>query len=148
MGATSCRFKSCHPHHLCSTKKLQNIKSTRSGRSCAFLLLNSVFCALCGIFEFESCILTCFSKNRTRTDDLIAIALTVRSSAKAKTIEEAQQRAVFLIFPILAPVIGQFTGIILISTWILLGLGAVLLILDVLLMKGVAKNFTYEKLLR
>ena len=79
---------------------------------------------------------------------LIAIALTVRSSAKAKTIEEAQQRAVFLIFPLLALVIGQFTGIILISTWLLLGLGAVLVILDVLLMKGVAKNFTYEKLLR
>lgn len=79
---------------------------------------------------------------------LIAIALTVRSSAKAKTIEEAQQRAVFLIFPILALVVGQFTGIILISTWLLLGLGAVLVILDVLLMKGVAKNFTYEKLLR
>lgn len=79
---------------------------------------------------------------------LIAIALTVRSSAKAKTIEEAQQRAVFLIFPLLALVIGQFTGIILISTWLLLGLGAVLIILDVLLMKGVAKNFTYEKLLR
>ncbi len=79
---------------------------------------------------------------------LIAISLTVRSSAKAKTIEEAQQRAVFLIFPILALVIGQFTGIILISTWLLLGLGVVLVILDVLLMKGVAKNFTYEKLLR
>ena len=42
----------------------------------------------------------------------------------------------------------QFTGIILISTWLLLGLGVVLVILDVLLMKGVAKNFTYEKLLR
>ena len=77
-----------------------------------------------------------------------AIALTVRSSAKAKTIEEAQQRAVFLIFPLLALVIGQFTGIILISTWLLLGFGVVLVILDVLLMKGVAKNFTYEKLLR
>lgn len=51
-------------------------------------------------------------------------------------------------FPLLALVIGQFTGIILISTWLLLGLGAVLVILDVLLMKGVAKNFTYEKLLR
>lgn len=42
---------------------------------------------------------------------LVAIAVTVRSSAKARTIEEAQQRAVFLIFPILALVIGQFTAI-------------------------------------
>ena len=30
-----------------------------------FLLLYLVFYALRGIFEFKSCILTCFSKNRT-----------------------------------------------------------------------------------
>lgn len=53
---------------------------------------------------------------------LIAIAVTVRSSAKAQTIEEAQQRAVFLIFPILALRIGQFTGIILISAGLLWGM--------------------------
>lgn len=79
---------------------------------------------------------------------LVAIAVTVRSSAKAKTIEEAQQRAVFLIFPILALVIGQFTGILLINSWILLGLGAVLVVLDMLLMKRAAGSFTYEKLLK
>ena len=79
---------------------------------------------------------------------LVAIAVTVRSSAKAKTIEEAQQRAVFLIFPILALVIGQFTGILLINSGLLLGLGAVLVVLDVLLMRGAAGNFTYEKLLK
>lgn len=79
---------------------------------------------------------------------LVAIAVTVRSSAKAQTIEEAQQRAVFLIFPILALVIGQLTGIILISSGLLLGLGIVLAALDVLLMRGAAGNFTYEKLLR
>ena len=78
---------------------------------------------------------------------LVAIAVTVRSSAKAKTVEEAQQRAVFLIFPILALVIGQFTGILLINSWLLLGLGAVLVVLDVLLMRNAAGNFTYEKLL-
>ena len=79
---------------------------------------------------------------------LVAIAVTVRSSAKAKTIEEAQQRAVFLIFPILALVIGQFTGILLLNSWILLGLGAVLVVLDMLLMKRAAGSFTYEKLLK
>ena len=78
----------------------------------------------------------------------VAIAVTVRSSAKAKTIEEAQKRVVFLIFPILALVIGQFTGILLINSGLLLGLGAVLLVLDVLLMRGAAGNFTYEKLLK
>ena len=79
---------------------------------------------------------------------LVAIAVTVRGSAKAQTIEEAQQRAVFLIFPILALVIGQFTGIILVNSWLLLGLGIVLAVLDVLLMRGAARKFTYEKLLK
>ena len=79
---------------------------------------------------------------------IIAIAVTVRSSAKAQTIEEAQQRAVFLVFPILALLIGQFTGILLISAGLLWGVGAVLAALDVLLMRGVAGSFTYEKLLR
>ena len=79
---------------------------------------------------------------------LVAIAVTVRSSAKAQTIEDAQQRAVFLIFPILALVIGQFTGIILISAGLLWGVGIVLAALAILLVKGAAGNFTYEKLLK
>ena len=79
---------------------------------------------------------------------LVAIAVTVRGSAKAQTIEEAQQRAVFLIFPILALVIGQFTGVILVNPGLLLGLGIILAVIDVLLMKGAARKFTYEKLLK
>ena len=79
---------------------------------------------------------------------LIAIAVTVRSSAKAQTIEEAQQRAVFLIFPILALLIGQFTGIILISAGLLWGVGIGLAALAILLVKRAAGNFTYEKLLK
>lgn len=79
---------------------------------------------------------------------LVAIAITVRGSAKAQTIEEAQQCAVFLIFPIIALVIGQFSGIILINTWLLLGAGIVLAAIAVLLMKGAAEKFTYEKLLK
>ena len=79
---------------------------------------------------------------------LVAIAVTVRGSAKAQTIEEAQQRAVFLIFPILALVIGQFTGVILVNTGLLLGVGIVLAVLDVLLMRGAARKFTYESMLK
>ena len=79
---------------------------------------------------------------------IVAIAVTVRGSAKAQTMEEAQQRAVFLIFPILALVIGQFTGVILVNSGLLLGLGIILAVIDVLLMKGAAGKFTYEKLLK
>ena len=79
---------------------------------------------------------------------LVSIALTVRGSAKAQTVEEAQQRAVFLIFPILALIIGQFTGIILVNSWLLLAVGIVMALLAFLLMRGAAGNFTYEKLLK
>ena len=79
---------------------------------------------------------------------LVAIAITVRGSAKALTIEEAQQRAVFLIFPIIALVIGQFTGVILVNAWLLLVLGIILATLAALLMRGAEGKFTYEKLLK
>lgn len=79
---------------------------------------------------------------------LVAIGITVRGSAKAQTIEEAQQRAAFLIFPIIALVIGQFTGVIMVSSWLLLGMGIVLALLAARLMKGAVGKFTYEKLLR
>ena len=79
---------------------------------------------------------------------LVAITVTVRGSAKAQTMEEAQQRAVFLIFPILALVIGQFTGVILVNSGLLLGLGVVLALFAVVLMRGTAREFTYEKLLK
>ena len=49
---------------------------------------------------------------------------------------------------IIALLIGQFTGIILIDSGLLWGLGTVLEALDVLLMRGTAGNFTYEKLLK
>lgn len=78
---------------------------------------------------------------------LIAIGITVQSSAKAQTIEEAQQRAVFLVLPILALVIGQFSGVILISSWILLGLGILAALLAGFIMRRAARKFTYEKLL-
>lgn len=79
---------------------------------------------------------------------LASIALTVRGSAKAQTIEEAQQRAVFLMLPIFALVAGQFSGLLLVNAWLLLAFGAVLALVDMLLMRGAAGKFTYEQLLK
>lgn len=79
---------------------------------------------------------------------LVAISITVRGSAKAQTMEEAQQCAAFLIFPIIALVIGQFTGIILVSPGLLLGIGIVLALIAMFLMKTSVGKFTYENLLR
>lgn len=75
---------------------------------------------------------------------LIAITLIVRYSAKAQTVEEAQQRAVFLVLPVILLVVGQFTGFLLVSIWILLGLSAVLALLAGILMRGSMVKFNYK----
>ncbi len=48
----------------------------------------------------------------------------------------------------ISPEMINCTGIILIDSGLLWGLGTVLAALDVLLMRGTAGNFTYEKLLK
>lgn len=78
---------------------------------------------------------------------MIAITLIVRLSAKAQSMEDAQQGAVFLILPILLLVVGQFTGILLINTWILLGIGILCGLLAWFLMKKAMGKFRYELLL-
>lgn len=79
---------------------------------------------------------------------LMAVILIVRSSAKAQTIDEAQQRSVFMILPILFLVIGQFTGVFLMNVRILLGLGIILALIAVLLMKGCLGRLNYEVILK
>ena len=122
-----------------------------AGLSVGMMISYSSFAAMLLVVELEAFFLTgnlLLPAASWLAISLVAIAVTVRSSAKAQTIEEAQQRAVFLIFPILALLIGQFTGIILISAGLLWGVGIVLAVLAILLVKGAAGNFTYEKLLK
>ncbi len=78
---------------------------------------------------------------------LMAVTLIVRSSAKAQTIDEAQQRSVFMILPILFLVIGQFTGVFLMNVWMLLGLGIILALIALFLMKGCLGRLNYEVIL-
>ncbi|MDO4285393.1 MAG: ABC transporter permease subunit [Eubacteriales bacterium] len=79
---------------------------------------------------------------------LIAVTLIVRESAKAQSVEESQQAAVFLIIPVILLVAGQFTGLLLMSVWILLGLGVVCAVLAWILLQKSTGRFTYEKLLQ
>lgn len=79
---------------------------------------------------------------------LIAITLIVSGSAKAQTMEESQQRAMFLILPLLLLIAGQFTGIILINAWILLVIGVIMTLLALFLMRNALRKFNYEKLLK
>ena len=79
---------------------------------------------------------------------LIAITLIVRVSAKAQSVEDAQQGAVFLVLPLILLIAGQFTGILLLSSWLLLGIGAVCAVLAGLLLKRAVGNYRYETLLK
>lgn len=80
---------------------------------------------------------------------LIAVTLIVRGSAKAQSVEESQQVAVFLLLPLLLLIVGQFTGVLLMNVWILLGLGVVCAVLAWILLQNLwggslMKNF-YNK---
>ena len=79
---------------------------------------------------------------------LIAVTLIVRGSAKAQTVEESQQSAVFLILPVILLVVGQTTGLMLVNGWVLLGLGVVCGLIAFLLLKMCMGRFTYEMLLK
>lgn len=79
---------------------------------------------------------------------LIAITLIVRGSAKAQSVEESQQGAVFLIIPIMLLIVGQFSGAMLLNVWILLGLSLLCAAAAWLLMRRALGKFTYEMLLR
>lgn len=78
---------------------------------------------------------------------LIAVTLIVRSSAKAQSMEESQQSAVFLILPLVLLIVGQVSGLMLVSPWILLALSLVCMGIAWVLLKRVVKGFVYERLL-
>jgi ABC-type multidrug transport system permease subunit len=79
---------------------------------------------------------------------LIVINMIVRGSAKSRSSEEAQQRSVFLIFPVLLLILGQFTGIMMLSAWLFLAIGLVLAVIAILTFRGSFSKFHYENILR
>lgn len=78
---------------------------------------------------------------------MIAVTLIVRVSAKAQSMEESQQSAVFLILPLILLIVGQFSGVILLSPLLLLALSLVCGVIAWLLLKKSMKRFSYELLL-
>lgn len=78
---------------------------------------------------------------------LLSLIFTVMVSAKATTFEGAQQISGLLVLPIVLLIVGQMTGLFLLSNGLLLIIGGVLLLVDVGLMKRVAATFRPEKLI-
>ena len=79
---------------------------------------------------------------------LIAIPLMVRLSVKAKSAEDAQQGATFLLLPVILLLVGQFSGVLLVSPTLLLVLGLGCAGVAALLMRRAMGNFTYERFLQ
>lgn len=79
---------------------------------------------------------------------LIAVTLIVRCSARAQSMEESQQAAVFLILPLVLLVVGQFTGVLLVSQWLLLVLSLACALLAWILLRRAAARYTYEMVLK
>ena len=79
---------------------------------------------------------------------IIGITFKVRVSAKAKSVQQAQQKSAVLIMPLFILIIAQFTGLAVINIWVYFFGGVILAILAALLVKMVFKKLTYEELLR
>lgn len=78
---------------------------------------------------------------------LLSLILTVMVSAKAQTFQEAQQVSGLLVLPVILILVGQMTGVLMLSNLVMLIAGVVLLILDVLLIKRISSKFVPEKLI-
>ena len=78
----------------------------------------------------------------------LGIIVQVRISAKAKSSEEAFQRGGILVLPLVMLIISQFTGILVLSTWMFVVLGVILALIAWGLMRVAFRKFTYEELLK
>ncbi|MCL2719567.1 MAG: ABC transporter permease subunit [Lachnospiraceae bacterium] len=78
---------------------------------------------------------------------LTTITIIVRGSAKAKSVEESQQRSVFMVIPIVLLIVMQASGLQILSVWLLFALGVICALVGFVLLKRASANFHYESLL-
>ncbi len=78
---------------------------------------------------------------------MAGIAVTVIVSAKVKGFREAQQLSVLIILPIMALVVGQALGVLLLVPTVILILFAVFVIIDVIILKIGLRMFRREEIL-
>jgi ABC-type Na+ efflux pump permease subunit len=79
--------------------------------------------------------------------NLPSLTFTVMVSAKSNTFQDAQQVSGLLVLPVLLVLVGQMTGLFILNDLTILIAGAVLLILDYLLIKRISSKFVPEKLI-
>ncbi|WP_297428052.1 ABC transporter permease subunit [Clostridium sp.] len=79
--------------------------------------------------------------------NLLSLIFTVMVSAKSETFQEAQQVSGLLVLPVILVLIGQMTGVLLLSNFVMFIAGGILLILDYILIKRISSKFIPEKLI-
>ncbi|MFT8348997.1 ABC transporter permease subunit [Clostridium saccharoperbutylacetonicum] len=79
--------------------------------------------------------------------NLFSLVFTVSVSAKSETFQEAQQVSGLLVLPVILVLIGQMTGVLLLSNLVMFIAGGVLLILDYISIKRISSKFINEKLI-
>ena len=79
--------------------------------------------------------------------NLLSLTFTVMVSAKSETFQEAQQVSGLLVLPIILILVGQMTGILLLSNLVMFIAGGVMFILDYILIKKISAGFIPEKLI-
>lgn len=77
---------------------------------------------------------------------LFNVLLNVFISSKVKTFQEAQQFGGLLVLPMIGLITAQVTGIFMISTWLLLIAGTLLLLLNLFLFSYIRKRNNRDKL--
>jgi ABC-type Na+ efflux pump permease subunit len=79
--------------------------------------------------------------------NLLSLVFTVVVSAKSKTFQDAQQVSGFLVLPVILVLVGQMTGVLMLSNLVMLAAGAVILVIDYVLIKRISSGFVPEKLI-
>jgi ABC-type Na+ efflux pump permease subunit len=78
----------------------------------------------------------------------LGLAVMVRVSARARTSQEANQLGGAVILPLIFLAVGQATGLLLVDLSVAIGIGAVVWVIALLLLRGGARRFTRDQLAR
>ncbi|MBE2255122.1 MAG: ABC transporter permease subunit [Ignavibacteria bacterium] len=78
---------------------------------------------------------------------LLSVFIMVLVSAKAKTFQQAQQRIVYIILPVILIGVGQISGLFIVNTFIIFLLGLLVFVSDYFLYKFCINSFIPEKLI-
>lgn len=79
--------------------------------------------------------------------NLLSLTFTVMVSAKSETFQEAQQVSGILVLPVLLVLVGEMTGVLLLSNLVMFIAGGVLFIFDYILINKISSKFIPEKLI-